>query len=126
MPSKLSSHKRLKAWLDNNMGNRFALLLKSPAKESRDDALQNAMLLLNGCLAVVFAYEWNGDNNPLLVIHNKFSSNMTFSVAEIFDSSRVAEFASLLNTLTLLVNAANAVTAFLIVMAWCVTVTGSR
>ena len=62
------------------------------AKEVRDDLLQNCMLLANGALSITFAHEWNSDNNPLLIIHNKFQDGLTVSV-EMLDTTAVAVFA---------------------------------
>ena len=65
--------------------------------EVRDDILQNCMLLANGVLSITFAYEWNSDNNPLLIIHNKFQDGLTVSV-EMLDTTAVAVFADRYNS----------------------------
>jgi hypothetical protein len=36
---------------------------------------------------------WNSENNPLLIIHDKFKSGLTISV-EVLDTSGVVAFAS--------------------------------
>lgn len=57
--------------------------------------------MLNGALAIVFALEWNSDNNPLLIIHNKFDDGLTVDL-DFFHTERVAAFADKLNFLTYL------------------------
>ena len=89
------------------LGNRFSSWPRDDTKSIRDDVIQNLLVTANGVLAVVFAIEWNSDNNPLLLIHNKFSEGVTISV-EVFNTDRVAEFADRLNFLTYLVNLGNA------------------
>ena len=49
-----------------HLGNRFSSF--SSRRRMWEGLLQNGLLLLNGALAVVFAVEWQGDNNPLLVV----------------------------------------------------------
>jgi hypothetical protein len=87
--------------------------------------VQNVMLLANGILAIIFALEWNSDNNPLLVIHNKFKNGFTISV-DIFSTDQVAIFADSLNFYTFMVNIVNAVIAFIIIILWIFTKTGER
>ena len=62
--------------------------LKSEAKVIREDVIQNLMLLANGILAIVFAVEWNSDNNPLLIINNKFKSGINISSMDIFTTGK--------------------------------------
>ncbi len=108
-------------------GNRFASLKKSESKDIREDILQNVLVLVNGILAIVFAFEWNSDNNPLLIIHNKFQSGFSASAGnDIFDTSAVASFAARLNLSTLIVNSASAALSFATVLIWCCTVSGSK
>jgi hypothetical protein len=116
----------------SNFGNRFATFKEnkelSPGKRSkeiRDEAIQNTMMVANGILSIVFAVEWNSDNNPLLIIHNKFKNGLTVSI-DVFDTDPVVVFADRLNFLTYMVNVGNAVVAFCIVVLWCITKTGEK
>ena len=108
-----------------HLGNRLSLWRASEPKEAREDALQNALLLLDGAMAVVFACEWQGDNNPLLAVRDKFRGGVTLS-EEVLDASGLGEFALRLNRMALSANAASAAFCFAVVVAWCVTVTGTR
>ena len=91
----------------------------------REDVIQNSMLLANGTLAIIFAFEWNSDNNPLLIINNKFKSGLSISM-DIFTSLHMTNFADSLNFFTCLVNIINAILAFTIVLIWTFTTFGSR
>ena len=62
-----SSQKTMQEWLGHHFGIRFKHWKKQESKVIVDDVSQNVMLLANGILAIVFAIEWNSDNNPLLV-----------------------------------------------------------
>ncbi len=120
--ARLSS--ALKA-ITSRVGWRFSQWKKAEAKEIREDLVQNFLLILNAVMAVVFAVEWNSDNNPLLIIQNKFRNGVTVSV-DILDTSRVEEFVDRLNHLTLAVNVANAVFSVGVVVLWCLSTAGSR
>lgn len=111
--------------VSKHVGFRVLTWSKQDAKAIKEDVIQNLLLISNGILAIVFAYEWNSENNPLLIIHHKFKSGFTVSV-DIFDIDAMAEFASSLNFWTLVVNVANASVAFLIVLTWLCTKTGER
>ncbi|XP_059098796.1 uncharacterized protein LOC131892942 [Tigriopus californicus] len=115
----------LKDLWTKHIGVRFLAWNKFEMKAIQEDVIQNMMLVINGVMAVVFAIEWNSDNNPLLTLHNKFSDGVSISV-DIFNTDKVAVFADWLNLLTYFVNIINAVLAFLIVITWSFTKTGSR
>jgi hypothetical protein len=38
-------------------------------------------------------FSWNSENNPLLIIHEKFKTGLTISV-DVLDTSKVVAFAS--------------------------------
>ncbi len=114
-----------KSYASQRFGNRFLLWRNSSAKDVREDVLQNCFLVANGVLAIVFAVEWNSDNNPLLIIQNKFKNGLSVSV-DVLDTAMVTAFVHRLNRLTLAVNAANAAFSFLLVLLWCCTTVGSR
>ena len=95
------------------------------------DLVQNTMLLVNGTMAIVFAEKWSGDNNPLLIINNKFRTSFSFTdntsdVQRILETDRVDQFVDVLNFWIYLVNMLNAVVAFLIILLWVFTKTGDR
>ena len=95
------------------------------------DLVQNIMLLVNGTMAIVFAEKWSGDNNPLLIINNKFRTSFSFTdntsdVQRILETDRVDQFVDVLNFWIYLVNMLNAVVAFLIILLWFFTKTGDR
>ena len=110
-------------------GLRFLTWKKIDGKEKwkiiREDLVQNLMLLANGILALIFAIEWNSDNNPLLIINNKFKSGINISM-DIFNTDQVTEFADSLNFFTCLVNVINAIISFSIVILWTFTTFGAR
>ena len=122
---KTSIFLRGKNLVARNIGLRFLTWRKADWKEIREDIIQNSLLLVNGSLAIIFALEWNSDNNPLLIIHNKFQDGLTVSV-KIFATDKVAEFASTLNYLTSSVNIGNAVLSYGIVLLWIFSKTGDR
>ena len=114
------------------VGNRFATYrvnkdwsVSKLVNEVCDDLLQNCMIVANGALSIMFAYKWNSDKNPLLIIHNKFRDGLTVSV-EMLDTTAVVAFVDRLNFLCYLVNVGNAVFAFSIVVLWCVTKSGKK
>ena len=89
------------------------------------------MLLVNAVMAVLFAENWSSDDNPLLIINNKFRTSFSFSdnsstVQEILETRYVDEFVELLNFWVYLVNIFNATVALLIITSWIVTKTGDR
>ena len=95
------------------------------------------MLLSNGILAIVFAIEWNGIKNPLILIHNKFNPNdvanntsvnmsKTLNLSDIFETRQMANFGDNLNFYTFWVNIVNSIIAFVIIIIWCVTIKGER
>ena len=95
------------------------------------DLVQNTMLLVNGTMAIVFAEKWSGDNNPLLIINNKFRTSFSFTdntsdIQRIIETDRVDQFVDVLNFWIYLVNMLNAVVAFSIVLLWVLTKTGDR
>ena len=97
------------------------------------DLIQNIMILANGIMAVVFAEKWNGNNNPLLIINNKFRTSFKFSdntsafkTSEIMETKHVNEFVDVLNFWIYLVNMINGIVAFLIIVTWLFTKTGNR
>jgi hypothetical protein len=82
-------------------------------------------------MAIVFAEKWSGDNNPLLIINNKFRTSFSFTdntsdVQRILETDRVDQFVDVLNFWIYLVNMFNAVVAFLIILLWFFTKTGDR
>ena len=96
------------------------------------------MLLSNGIIAIVFAIEWNSNNNPLFLIHNKFKPNdlanyvnvttmdKTLKISDIFETKKMANFADNIDYYIFWVNIVNSIIAFLIILIWCVTVKGER
>ena len=62
--------------------------IREESKIIKEDVVQNIMLLANGVLAIVFAVEWNSDNNPLLIINNKFKSGINISSMDIFTTGK--------------------------------------
>ena len=117
-----NAKKSIKSSISKHFGLRFQTL--EQMKNIKEDIIQNLMLLANGSLAISFAVNWNSDNNPLLIIHNKFQ-NVNLEV-EVFSTEHVAEFASSLNFYTCLVNVINAVISFSIVILWIFTKTGTK
>ncbi len=75
---RLSDKNNLKSGLNEfftkNFGIRFKQWSVKDVKLIREDVIQNVMILSNGILAIVFAIEWKSDNNPLLIINNKFKT----------------------------------------------------
>ena len=95
------------------------------------DLIQNLMLLVNGIMAVVFAEKWSGNDNPLLIINNKFRTSFSFSentssINSIMNTKPVDEFVDLLNFWIYLVNMFNGSASMLIIVAWLFTKTGDR
>ena len=73
--------KKIYSYCQTIFGIRFKTWkIKDESKVIREDIIQNLMLLANGVLAIIFASEWNSDNNPLLIINNKFKSGINISM----------------------------------------------
>ena len=129
---KTYGHKFAKL-LSNNAGFRF-LAWKTetePWRKRVQDIIQNVMLVVNAAMAVLFAEKWSSDDNPLLIINNKFRTSFSFSdnasnVQEIIETKHVDEFVELLNFWVYLVNIFNAVVAIIIITSWIFTKTGDR
>ena len=90
-----------------------------------EDVVQNTFLLTNGICAILFAFEWNSPNNPILLFNTKINSKMGFG-NKILDVSPIEIFSSKLSFWTYIVNIVNGVIAFLLVLLWCFTKSGSR
>ena len=95
------------------------------------DIIQNLMLLVNGVMAVIFAEKWNSDDNPLMIINNKFRTSFSFSentsdIHQILETKHVNEFVDLLNFWIYVVNILNGVSAMFIIVSWLLTKTGDR
>ena len=90
-----------------------------------EDVVQNVFCLTNGICAILFAFEWNSPNNPLLLFNTKISTKMGFG-NKILDMSPIETFSSKLNFWTYIVNIANGFGAFALVLLWCFTRTGYR
>ena len=102
-----------------------------PWRKRAQDIIQNVMLIVNAAMAVLFAEKWSSDENPLLIINNKFRTSFSFSdnasnVQEILETRYVDEFVELLNFWVYLVNIFNATVALIIIMSWIFTKTGDR
>ena len=102
-----------------------------PWRKRAQDIIQNVMLIVNAAMAVLFAEKWSSDENPLLIINNKFRTSFSFSdnasnVQEILETRYVDEFVELLNFWVYLVNIFNATVALIIIISWIFTKTGDR
>ena len=113
--------------LKTSMAKHFGMRISSwsEVQTMKEDIIQNLMLIANGILAIIFAVNWNSDNNPLLIIHTKFQS-VNLEIEGIFSAEHVADFADSLNFYTCCVNVINAVIAFTIVILWSCTTTGTK
>ena len=120
-----SSGKSLGAVLTTHFGFRFLTWRNMDKTEIFEDVVQNVFCLTNGICAILFAFEWNSPNNPLLLFNTKISSKMGFG-NKILDMSPIEEFSSKLNFYTYIVNIANGVASLLLVLLWCFTRTGYR
>ena len=116
-----------------NTGLRFLAWKTEPEpwRKRVQDIIQNVMLIVNAAMAVLFAEKWSSDENPLLIINNKFRTSFSFSdnasnVQEILETRYVDEFVELLNFWVYLVNIFNATVALIIIMSWIFTKTGDR
>ena len=132
-----SCKEKVNSFFQTQFGNRFNIWKTQDVKQIKDDVIQNIMLLSNGTLAIVFAIEWNSNNNPLFLIHNKFkpydvanntnvTMGKTLNISDIFETIQMANFADNLNFYTFWVNIVNSIIAFVIIISWCVTVKGER
>ena len=57
---------------------RFLSLKNETKRNIFEDLVQNVFLLINGVCAILFAFEWNSPNNPLLLFTTKMSSKIGF------------------------------------------------
>jgi len=108
-----------------HVGIRFLTWRAVERSNILEDLAQNIFLLTNGICAILFAFEWNSPNNPLLLFNTKISSKMGFG-SKILDVSPIESFSNKLNFWTYIVNIINGVIAFILVLLWCLTKTGSR
>jgi len=108
-----------------HIGLRFCSWKSEEKRNIFEDVVQNLFLLINGICAILFAFEWNSPNNPLLLFSTKMSSKMGFG-SKILEMSAVQRFSSTLNFYTYMVNIINGAIAFLIVILWCFSKSGSR
>ena len=132
------SQEKGNSFFQKQFGNRFKTWQTQDSKQIKDDVIQNVMLLSNGIIAIVFAIEWNSNNNPLFLIHNKFKPNdlannanvttmdKTLKISDIFETKKMANFADNIDYYIFWVNIVNSIIAFLIILIWCVTVKGER
>ena len=131
--SVIEYRKKISNFVVKNIGFRFFAWKteQDPWRKRLQDMIQNIMLLVNAVMAVLFAEKWNSDDNPLLIINNKFRTSFTFSgnssdIQEIIETKYVDEFVELLNFWVYLVNIFNATVAILIIISWIFTKTGDR
>ena len=116
---------KFKLFIEAHLGLRFASWRTEEKRNIFEDVVQNLFLLVNGICAILFAFEWNSPNNPLLLFSTKLSSKIGFG-SKILDMSPIDNFTNNLNYYTYLINILNGGVAFLIVIVWCVTKEGSR
>ena len=116
---------KFKLFIEAHLGLRFASWKTEEKRNIFEDVVQNLFLLINGICAILFAFEWNSPNNPLLLFSTKISSKIGFG-SKILDMSPIDNFTNSLNYYTYLINLVNGGGAFLIVIVWCVTKEGSR
>ena len=117
--------KGFNAVLTTHFGIRFLTWTTMEKSAIFEDVVQNLFLLTNGICAILFAFEWNSPNNPLLLFNTKISSKMGFG-NKILDMSPIETFSSKLNFWTYIVNLANGIVAVLLVLLWAFTKTGYR
>ena len=108
-----------------HVGLRFLEWKGEEKKNIFEDIVQNSLLAVNGICAILFAFEWNSPNNPLFLFSTKLSSKVGDGNS-LVEMSDVLDFASNLNFWTYICNIVNGAIAFLIILAWCLTKTGSR
>ena len=116
---------KFKLFIEAHLGLRFASWKTEEKRNIFEDVVQNLFLLINGICAILFAFEWNSPNNPLLLFTTKISSKIGFG-SKILDMSPIDDFTNNLNYYTYLINLLNGGGAFIIVIVWCVTKEGSR
>ena len=113
------------ASLSRHMGLRFREWKGDDKKDIFEDVVQNLLLLANGICAILFAFEWNSPNNPLYLFTTKLNSKAGLD-SGILEMGDVIEFATKLNFWTYVCNIANGTIAFIIILSWCVTKSGTR
>ena len=111
--------------LSAHLGIRFLTWKTLEKSNIFEDVVHNIFLLTNGICAILFAFEWNSPNNPLLLFHTKISSKMGFGY-KILDVTPIEIFTGKLNFWTYIVNIVNGAVAFAIILLWCCTKSGSR
>ena len=116
---------KFKLFASAHIGLRFLSWKTEEKRHIFEDVVQNLFLLINGICAILFAFEWNSPNNPLLLFSTKMSSKIGFG-SKVLDMSPIDRFTENLNYYTYLVNIINGIVAFLIVFIWCITKEGSR
>jgi hypothetical protein len=116
---------KFKVFAKTHIGLRFCSWKTEEKRNILEDVVQNLFLLTNGICAILFAFEWNSPNNPLLLFSTKMSSKMGFG-SKILEMSAVQQFSTTLNFYTYMVNIVNGAIAFLIVLLWCFSKSGSR
>ena len=116
---------KFKVFVAAHIGLRFLSWKNEEKRNIFEDVVQNLFLLINGICAILFAFEWNSPNNPLLLFSTKLSSKIGFG-SKILDMSPIDRFTSNLNYYTYLINIVNGTLAFFIVFIWCITKEGSR
>ena len=121
----VSTVKSFCAVLTTHFGFRFLTWKAMDRIAIFEDVMQNIFCLTNGICAILFAFEWNSPNNPLLLFNTKISTKMGFG-NKILDMSPIETFSSKLNFWTYIVNIANGFGAFALVLLWCFTRTGYR
>ena len=116
---------KFKLFAEAHIGLRFFSWKNEERRNIFEDVVQNLFLHVNGICAILFAFEWNSPNNPLLLFTTKMSSKIGFG-SKVMDMSRINSFTNNLNYYTYLINILNGVVAFTIIIVWCFTKEGSR
>ena len=117
--------KVFRSFFSQHIGIRFLLWREDEKKNIFEDVVQNLLLLANGICAILFAFEWNSPNNPLFLFTTKLSTKVGIG-SEVLEMSDVLLFANNLNFWTYLCNIVNGVIAFIIILVWCLTKSGTR
>ena len=117
--------KTVLSFCSQHIGVRFLEWRDEERKNIFEDVVQNALLLINGICAVLFAFEWNSPNNPLFLFTTKLSSNVGIG-SQVLEMSDVLHFATRLNFWTYVCNMVNGAIAFFIIVVWCITKCGTR
>ena len=116
---------KFKVFVAAHIGLRFLSWKNEEKRNIFEDVVQNLFLLINGICAILFAFEWNSPNNPLLLFTTKMSSKIGFG-SKVLDMSPIDKFTNNLNYYTYLINIINGSFAFFIIFLWCFTKEGSR